>query len=95
MKSYSIEREHGLLSKQQEANLKKELKRPSTGLWQFVTWSFQWGLISPKALEKDVPADARRLLESNVQDEVKHDLALGYITDAIGVDKKAEKKPSY
>ena len=45
-----------------------------------------------EALEKDVPADARRLLESNVQDEVKHDLALGYITDAIGVDEKAEKE---
>ena len=45
-----------------------------------------------EALEKDVPADARILLESNVKDEVKHDLALGYITDAIGVDEKAEKE---
>ena len=42
------------------------------------------------ALEKDVPADARRLLESNGQDEVKHDLALGYITNALGVDDQAE-----
>ena len=43
-----------------------------------------------EALEKDVPANARKLLESNVKDEVKHDLALGYITNAIGVDEKAE-----
>ena len=45
-----------------------------------------------EALEKDVPNDARILLESNVQDEVKHDLALGYITDAIGVDDKSERE---
>ena len=44
------------------------------------------------ALEKDVPATARELLESNVKDEVKHDLALGYITNAIGVDEKSEKE---
>ena len=44
------------------------------------------------ALEKDVPANARKLLESNVKDEIKHDLALGYITNAIGVDEKAEKE---
>jgi len=44
------------------------------------------------ALEKDVPATARKLLESNVKDEIKHDLALGYIVNAIGVDEKAEKE---
>ena len=44
------------------------------------------------ALEKDVPANARKLLESNVKDEIKHDLALGYITNAIGVDEKSEKE---
>ena len=44
------------------------------------------------ALEKDVPATARKLLESNVKDEIKHDLALGYITNAIGVDEKSEKE---
>ena len=43
-----------------------------------------------EALEKEVPESARTLLESNVKDEVKHDLALGYITNAIGVDEKAE-----
>ena len=43
-----------------------------------------------EALEKEVPESARTLLESNVKDEIKHDLALGYITNAIGVDEKAE-----
>ena len=42
------------------------------------------------ALEKEVPESARRLLESNIQDEVKHDLALNYCADAIGVDEKDE-----
>ena len=45
-----------------------------------------------ESLEKDVPNDARILLESNVKDEVKHDLALGYITNAIGVDDKSERE---
>ena len=45
-----------------------------------------------ESLKKEVPESARKLLESNVQDEVKHDLALGYITNAIGVDEKAEKE---
>ncbi len=45
-----------------------------------------------ESLEKEVPESARKLLESNVKDEVKHDLALGYITNAIGVDDKAEKE---
>ena len=45
-----------------------------------------------EALEKEVPPSARRLLESNVKDEIKHDLALGYITNAIGVDDKSEQE---
>ena len=45
-----------------------------------------------ESLEKEVPESARRLLESNVKDEIKHDLALGYITNAIGVDEKSEKE---
>ena len=43
-----------------------------------------------EALEKNVPDSARTLLEANVKDEIKHDLALTYITNAIGVDEKAE-----
>ena len=43
-----------------------------------------------EGLEKEVPSIARELLESNVKDEIKHDLALGYIVDAHGADKQAE-----
>ena len=43
-----------------------------------------------EGLEKDVPESARKLLELNVQDEIKHDLALGYIANSIGVDPQAE-----
>ena len=43
-----------------------------------------------EGLEKEVPPLARELLESNVKDEIKHDLALGYIVDALGADEKAE-----
>ena len=43
-----------------------------------------------EALATEVPPLARELLLSNVQDEEKHDLALGYIANAHGVDEKAE-----
>ena len=43
-----------------------------------------------EALASEVPPLARELLISNVKDEEKHDLALGYIANAYGVDKKAE-----
>ena len=41
-------------------------------------------------LEKTVPNHARTLLELNVKDEIKHDLALGYIAKALGTDATAE-----
>ena len=41
-------------------------------------------------VEKDVPPHARELLELNVKDELKHDLALGYIANSIGTDPQAE-----
>ena len=44
------------------------------------------------ALATDVPELARELLLSNVQDEIKHDLALSYIATAHGVDPKAERE---
>ena len=44
------------------------------------------------ALSSDVPSNARELLLSNVQDEENHDVALGYIANAYGVDEKAEKE---
>ena len=37
----------------------------------------------------EVPDLSRDLLRSNVKDEENHDLALGYIANAIGVDPKA------
>ena len=43
-----------------------------------------------EALATEVPPLARELLLSNVQDEEKHDLALGYIANAHGVDETAE-----
>jgi hypothetical protein len=44
------------------------------------------------ALATDVPALARDILRSNVTDEENHDLALGYIANAYGIDEKAEKE---
>ena len=43
-----------------------------------------------EGLEKEVPEHARELLELNVKDEIKHDLALGYVAKAIGTDPTAE-----
>ena len=42
------------------------------------------------ALKDEVPKASLDLLRSNVTDEENHDLALGYIADAYGVDEKAE-----
>ena len=42
------------------------------------------------ALASDVPAASRDLLLSNVKDEEKHDIALGFIANSYGVDPKAE-----
>ena len=44
------------------------------------------------ALSTEVPEKAREILVSNVRDEENHDLALGYIADAYGVDEKAERE---
>ena len=43
-----------------------------------------------EGLEKNVPDNARRLLEDNVKDEERHDIALQYIVDAHGADEQAE-----
>ena len=48
------------------------------------------GAFIKEGLEKDVPEHARTLLELNVEDELKHDLALGYIANSIGVEPQAE-----
>ena len=44
------------------------------------------------ALATEVPPLARELLISNVRDEENHDVALGYIANAYGVDVQAEKE---
>ena len=44
------------------------------------------------ALASEVPEVSREILIHNVRDEENHDLALGYIADAYGVDEKAEKE---
>ena len=48
------------------------------------------GTFITEGLEKGVPDNARKLLESNVKDEENHDLALGYIANSTGVDPQAE-----
>mgnify|MGYP001372187996 FL=1 len=45
-----------------------------------------------EALKKEVPSLARELLESNVKDEIKHDIALGYIAEVNGTDSQSEKE---
>jgi hypothetical protein len=50
------------------------------------------GAFISEGLEKSVPDNARKLLESNVKDEERHDLALGYIADAHKVKDKDENE---
>ena len=45
-----------------------------------------------EGLKGEVPPLAQELLESNVTDEENHDLALGYIANALGTDEKAESE---
>jgi hypothetical protein len=45
-----------------------------------------------EALKNEVPAASVDLLRSNIKDEEKHDLALSYIANALGVDEKAESE---
>jgi hypothetical protein len=47
------------------------------------------------ACSKEIPEASRVLLESNVVDEVKHDLALSFIANAIGTDPQAEASAAY
>ena len=44
------------------------------------------------ALKNEVPKASVDILRSNVTDEENHDLALGYIADAYGVDEQAESE---
>ena len=44
------------------------------------------------AIANEIPSASHRLLLSNIKDEENHDLALGYIANALGVDEEAEKE---
>ena len=48
------------------------------------------GTFITEGLEKTVPTNARKLLEDNVKDEERHDIALQYIVDANGEDTQSE-----
>ena len=50
------------------------------------------GSFIEEALEKNVPENARKLLIDNVKDEERHDLALGYYANALGVNENEEKE---
>ena len=50
------------------------------------------GAFITEGLEKTVPENARKLLEDNVKDEERHDLALGYYADALGTNENEEKE---
>jgi hypothetical protein len=45
-----------------------------------------------EALRNEVPELSKDLLRSNIKDEENHDLALGYIANAIGTDRQAEEE---
>jgi hypothetical protein len=45
-----------------------------------------------EALKNEVPKLSKDLLRSNIKDEENHDLALGYIANAIGTDPQAEEE---
>ena len=50
------------------------------------------GAFITEGLEKEVPDHARELLLSNVKDEERHDLALGYIVDAYGIKEDSHSE---
>ena len=50
------------------------------------------GAFIQEGLEKDVPDNARKLLEDNVKDEERHDLALGYYADALGIKEDSQSE---
>jgi hypothetical protein len=45
-----------------------------------------------EAAISEIPVLSQDLLRSNIKDEENHDLALGYIANALGVDPKAEEE---
>ena len=72
-------------------NVKRVRKRLSTVLLPSGIWNYPLEISSLMLLPLKYRTKSRELLLSNVRDEENHDLALGYIADAYGVDEKAEK----
>ena len=50
------------------------------------------GTFIQEALEKNVPDNARKLLIDNVKDEERHDLALGYYADSLGIKEDSQSE---
>ncbi|GIS02308.1 MAG: hypothetical protein CM15mP103_08590 [Gammaproteobacteria bacterium] len=50
-------------------------KKPSTVLLQYAIWNYQLATFISEALS-EIPEKLENFLESNVKDEIKHDLAL-------------------
>ena len=50
------------------------------------------GVFIQEALRNEVPELSKDLLRSNIKDEENHDLALGYVANAIGTDPQAEEE---
>ena len=92
MISYYTGKESGLPLSPRKENSWKEVRKPSTVLLQYGIWRLPVGSFITETLSKEVPDTARVLLESNVKDEERHDLALGYVADVHGLDAKAEKE---
>ena len=74
-----------------QACVKKVPRKRSTAPWLFVIWNCRWETLS-RCIKNEVPKASVDILRSNVTDEENHDLALGYIAEAYGVDEQAESE---
>jgi hypothetical protein len=45
-----------------------------------------------EAALSEIPTNSKDLLLSNIKDEENHDIALGYVAEALGTDKQAEEE---
>ena len=72
-----------------QRKLNMEQKKPCSVLSQLRNMECPVGSFISNSLS-EIPEKSRKLLESNIKDEDNHDLALGYIANALGVDDKAE-----
>ena len=72
---------------------RQERKKQSTVLLHCDIWNYLWEILLMMLLPLTYRRRSPEKYSShNVRDEENHDLALGYIADAYGVDPKAEKE---